>query len=530
MLLPALLGLSYAATLAPTITWAHDGGDGGDLIAAAYTLGIAHPPGYPAYVLLGKLFTLLPLGDVAYRLNLMSAVAALVAAGALYLALVVGARVRPLAALSAALCLGWSPLVWSQAVIAEVYAPALACVALVWLLAVAGGPRARMAAAVVLGLGLGVHLSLLLIAPALVWLAGRSGRPSRQEWLGIAAALLLGAAVYLYIPLRAAQWPPVDWGAPVTLERFWWLVSGQLYRGYLFGLPLADWPARLLAWTSLLVGNFTPLGLLLALVGILSHSEFANAGRSASTNAQSPHPETAIPSQGELRDLQNGRLRATSVNPLTHPLTPRPRWRIPLALTFVAYSLFALGYNTTDSYVYLLPAWFAVAFALGLGADELLAAARSPVLRVPAIALLLALPAWLGWQGLGAQDLHSDRAARDYGVQVLDAVAPGAVLVAGDERHVFTLWYLRAVEQRRPDVAIVATGLVGYDWYREHLERADPSLALPDSVAAPGGWASYLRQLATRRPVYLADADAELLRELPARAEGVVWRVEGAVR
>ena len=54
----ALLIISFAAyyaTLAPTITWAHDGADGGDLITAAYTLGVAHPPGYPTYVLLGKL-------------------------------------------------------------------------------------------------------------------------------------------------------------------------------------------------------------------------------------------------------------------------------------------------------------------------------------------------------------------------------------------------------------------------------------------------------------------------------------------
>jgi hypothetical protein len=65
--------LLYFLTLAPTITWEHDGYDGGDLTTAAYTLGIPHPTGYPTYMLVGHIFAQLPVGDVAYRLNLLSA-------------------------------------------------------------------------------------------------------------------------------------------------------------------------------------------------------------------------------------------------------------------------------------------------------------------------------------------------------------------------------------------------------------------------------------------------------------------------
>ncbi len=59
----------YLKTLCPTVYV----GDSGELIAAVYTLGIAHPPGYPLYCLLGKLFTFLPFGSIAFRVNLMSA-------------------------------------------------------------------------------------------------------------------------------------------------------------------------------------------------------------------------------------------------------------------------------------------------------------------------------------------------------------------------------------------------------------------------------------------------------------------------
>ena len=69
------LGL-YLATLAPGLTWAHDSGDGGELAAAARTLGIAHPPGYPTYLLLAHVFTRLPVGEIATRTNLFSALCA----------------------------------------------------------------------------------------------------------------------------------------------------------------------------------------------------------------------------------------------------------------------------------------------------------------------------------------------------------------------------------------------------------------------------------------------------------------------
>ena len=75
----------YALTLAPGLTWAHNGADGGDLAAAVAGLGVPHPPGYPAYVLLGKVFALLPLRDIAFRLNIMSAACAAVTAVLVYL-------------------------------------------------------------------------------------------------------------------------------------------------------------------------------------------------------------------------------------------------------------------------------------------------------------------------------------------------------------------------------------------------------------------------------------------------------------
>ncbi|MDQ3856168.1 MAG: DUF2723 domain-containing protein, partial [Chloroflexota bacterium] len=62
--------LLYLSTLAPTVL----DRDPGRFQARAYVLGIGHPTGYPTYIMLGKLFTYLPVGDVAFRVNLSSAV------------------------------------------------------------------------------------------------------------------------------------------------------------------------------------------------------------------------------------------------------------------------------------------------------------------------------------------------------------------------------------------------------------------------------------------------------------------------
>src|SRR6478672_57766 len=71
-LVGATLGCAYAYTLAPGVTWANDGADSGDLIAATATLGVAHPTGYPTYLLLARLFQLIPLGDLALRSTIFS--------------------------------------------------------------------------------------------------------------------------------------------------------------------------------------------------------------------------------------------------------------------------------------------------------------------------------------------------------------------------------------------------------------------------------------------------------------------------
>ncbi|HSJ56596.1 MAG TPA: DUF2723 domain-containing protein, partial [Anaerolineae bacterium] len=279
--LPALIvgGVALAvfvATLAPGLSFDHTGTDGGDLIAAAYTLGVPHPTGYPTYTLLAWLFTRLPIGVVAYRVNLLSAVSTAAAAAFLYCSarrLLPADRPRFLLPVTTALTFAFASLPWSQAVISEVYA-LLGFLAslLLWLLLRwrdGGGDRWLWLAALTFGVGLGNHVTLLFAAPAaliLLW-------PERGRWLrprAILPALALfvaGLSIYVYLPLAAAHRPPVNWGHPVTWERFLWLLGAKQYRIFAFSLDPAAMPARLGTWALLAGDQFGWWGLALALFG-----------------------------------------------------------------------------------------------------------------------------------------------------------------------------------------------------------------------------------------------------------------------
>ena len=494
----------YCGTLAPTITWQHDGYDGGDLITAAYTLGIPHPTGYPTYMLLGHLITQLPLGDVAYRMNLLSALCAALAVALCYATAV--ALLEPdgsarLAALSAALLLATSRIFWSQAVITEVYAlnALLFCATLYLALRGLAHPagscdsadhglwRALLAAlAVLYGLSLGNHLTMLFSAPLLldvcvvVWQRRVLSVP---RWAGLLGLFLLGLSVYAYLPLRAGKQSLLNWGDPRTLSGLWWVIGGGIYRQFVLSLPPTLWVQRILAWIGLLRQQFGLGGAALGLLGAWW---------------QSRH----------------------SVRTFTL-----------LFGTAVLYSVYAIGYNTTDSYVYLLPVYCIYALWIAQGVQRaLMAVARlQPAWRRPLWALacmaLLALPLNALRENLPAVDLHADHTAYDYGTQALSQVPDRCMVISASDVHTFTLWYFSRVVMPRHQVAVIDRDLLGYVWYVAGLRRAYPWLQWPD---APLGSLDALDRLVQANqstvPVFWADVDAESQARYRLTPQGVLFR------
>lgn len=257
--------LVYLATLAPDITWSNYSSDGGELITAAVTLGIPHPPGYPTYVLLGKLISFLPVGTIAFRFNLFSAVCMATAVAfstTTAYQLVAGHKHDSTAAVAAGLALAWSPLTWSQATVAEVYALNLAVNAVfLWSLLTR---RSAWLSGTMLGLAITTHLTSLLMVPLGVALTTKGHR--KRLILGLFIGLLPLAA----LPLLARLGSPVIWGTPANPRGWWWLVTGQLYAGNLsmpdslsaFLLELSTWSLSALAQFAWIGWPFIALGVL----------------------------------------------------------------------------------------------------------------------------------------------------------------------------------------------------------------------------------------------------------------------------
>ncbi len=458
VIIASMVAFAYVHTLAPGITWANQGTDSGDLVTAAATLGIAHPTGYPTYTLLVHLFQYLPVGTLAFRANLFSAWAASMTVVGVYLV------VRTLlteqqgmhkwqvqgTAVLAAGALACSPLFWSQAVIAEVYSlhTLFVVLFLFWTVRASQPGLAHEHQlrwqAFVAGLALGNHITILLSVG--VWLgvlliyAPQHIRGRLLRW--VLAWGSIGLIVYAYLPIRAAAYPPVNWGNPQTWEGFWWVLSANLYHDFAFGLPAQFIVGRLGKWAALLLDQFGWLGTVLGCIGVVYG-----------------------------RDLL-----AWST----------ARWKGFVGSTSVmvgAYSLFALLYDTTDSFAFLLPVYVIFAVWLGIGCAVVIAWGQQ-WRGVIAPGLFVGIGIMLFWHvpTTAAQvDASSDYQAITYAHNVLAAAPAQAIIITSGDRDTFPLWYEHYATGKRSDIVIIVEPLLHHTWYRENLQATYPTLALPET-------------------------------------------------
>ncbi|MCM2267650.1 MAG: DUF2723 domain-containing protein [Elusimicrobiales bacterium] len=480
-LLLALLAPLYIYTLPPGLPPYRDAGE---MASAAWTLGVAHQPGYPLYIISAKLFMLLPLGNPAWLLNLFSAAAGL--AGVYVFFRLAAAAFSAPAAFFAALALAFNFTLRTVSSVPEMYALHFFLAALLLFCAAAGGRRAVPLTAFLLGLGMANRMDLVLTAPALLTLlwprlrAGGWGAPLKAALFG-----LLGFSLYLYLPVRAANWPLFDWSHPAGISAFLAVITRKSYGSTLDLISLNYAPGELF-WPNLrhyavhLWENFN-LGLVFAAGGAWAEWRFARR-----------------------RFLAFAALFLVS-GPVFLFLANMPP--NPHALAIV------------EPY-YLLPD---LAAAFWAAAGLFYAGAAFPRARAA-----LALAA-LGAAGLvfvhnapGTQRRWLF-AAEDYALDALKSVPPGSVLVAKKDVQLFSLWYLQAVKGLRPDVEVVAQGLSASPWYRGSKARYSPRLALYNlNSGDEGEWRAF--RTGNSGGLY-ATMDVSLPDGVPAAARGVVSEV-----
>ena len=256
--------LLYLRTLAPTVLY-HERPeliDAAMLQVHASVLGITHPTGYPTWTMLAHLFTYLPFGDPAYRINLASTV---FGATAVFLLFFAGLRLsgRIWAAAAGSLAFAVGSTFWSQAVIAEVYTLNAAFVSLVVLTLLlwrdTRKDRYLLAAAFFMGLSLTNHVtSGLLLPTAALFVCAVDYRKllDRRLVLKTTGLFLLGLTPYLYLPIRASMKPSRREAEPTSLTEFLNFVSGRDFT-VLLRIGAGEIPSRLASFWGYLQEEFT---------------------------------------------------------------------------------------------------------------------------------------------------------------------------------------------------------------------------------------------------------------------------------
>jgi len=331
----------YVRTLASSLLY----GDSAEFQTIAYTLGVGHPTGYPIYVLLAKLFTFLPVSDVAYRVNLFSAFSAALTVTLVYLITrKLGAANS--AAMYGSLVLALMPLFWKHASIAEIYAPSAACLALVLFFVLqwkeTNKPGWLFLAGLFGGLSLGIHTTVALSAIAILLFLLLSTR-HRVDWshasLGAFVGIIIflssfflldflnASAGYFNMAIRPSLsvWDMTQADFDSPFERLAFLYFPPQFKGQFFSVFPNEVRVRLRDFTADVSWN-----LLLAFIGLVS---------------------------------------------LLVPRKDSPsRWResILLIVALITVLTFAITYNVFDFYVYYIPAVLVLAIFVGLGVSAII--------------------------------------------------------------------------------------------------------------------------------------------------------------
>ncbi len=444
--------LIYLRTLTPSLSYLSP--DGSELATVPAVLGLAHPPGYPLYTWLGFLFSrVLQAGDVAHRINMMSAVLGALGIGALYLILMrllpserLGLMWRRCVAALSALLFAFSITFWSQAEIAEVYAPNIGLIGLMLLMLLRWERTRRLfdffAFAVVFGLSLGTHMSNLGFAPALALFIlltaftpreGPEAAGSPPAWRRRAAELAtlllvgsagftLGAAQFLWLPVRASTIndPLSIRIAPVTLGNLYQYTLGA-FTQLRFAFPLRALPDRVVIYIYFLVQQFGIAGLLLGVAGMVSL------------------------------------------------LLTRPRHFYLVLGMYLVNVWFFTQYRAFDLDVFFIPAHFLWALLIAFGLMEVVRGVGRIASRLglrlgsgclsagtrAALAVLILLPSLTPLRRNWAKnDLSSDTAINDFYANVWERLPAGAALVTARGVFGYDAFYWQLVYNTRADVLL----------------------------------------------------------------------------
>lgn len=402
---PALVVLVLAATIyvATLLPGVGHSGDTAKFQFVGRYLGTSHATGYPTYIILSHFFTtLLPIGSLAYRANLLSAIFSLGTLLFLYRILrLLG--VHRVISMVTVLAFGLTPTFWTYSLFAEVYSLHLLFMSAVlfffirWM--ALRQDRDFLLGCAFYALSFGNHLTSIWLLPSLVFATYSTNKRvflDSRKVLTVASFVLLSALQYTYIFWRTLDPSTVylEMRASSLSEFLWW-VTGAQFKSAMFDFgPRALFQDRIPMFIRLWVSQYGVL-LVPALLGILK-----NPGRLAT---------------------------------------------IFLGIYFLVNLGYALEYGVPDIDPYFLPEYFVTAIFVGTGLHAMLQVVPSKM-RLSLMLLALSIPAYLLLRNYGQVDQHGNSAKARESLAVLNTVRQNAVIFVPDYDTYEFLMYYRIAE------------------------------------------------------------------------------------
>ncbi|GEM_PF-2247817 len=452
LFLPGLLSFFvYYLTLAPGLQVA----DAGEQITAAHFLGISHPPGTPLYLMVLKVWELLfPFGAIAWRMNLLNAILGSVAVtltGYLFfqLCLFFGASKSRALTLAAALSLifAYSRTYWYESVAASSYLLHYLFV-VVWLkemtkLVMRQSDDRLYRLYLVTGFALANHILSLILLGVTWWFSGSLWIKKKirgRRWVEANLFLLPGLLFYLFIPLRAATHPVLNWGTPDSWGRFAHYILRRDYYVNVYVSSLEDFlEVNLFHLQSFLLETSYGLPAMVLGVAVLSAARWW---------VRRKHPAEGLQSDGldERTFPEEKRIKAVGSH------------LIVLGMMVMIFNLFFLSLHGShwDLFFwkrYMVTGYIGLFFSCAVFIFMVLSACPKRMF-LGWVPLLMVVPLMSIMVHLERNDRSQNALMESYVEAMFSHLPTGATFLAIGDNHLFPVLYYHLVEKRRPDITL----------------------------------------------------------------------------
>lgn len=472
IIIPVLLFLFvfslYIYTAPPEAT---NYADSNELITASYTLGLPHPPGYPLFLLIGKLFSFLPIGEIAFRYSVFCIFFGALTVVLVYL-IIFKILKSIIAALIGALSLAFSYIFWLYSIVPEVFSLLNFFTALLiyfcvcWYQEVKHETEYPFLIALCAALGFLSQQLIVFLAPALFYIIFIIDKkiflPSKR-WLKIIPGFLLGFLPLIYFPLAALRKPVIDYGNTISLQKMWdyltrriygeFTESGSAYLPAKFDLQLSL--NQLSYYLKYLVNQFSLIFFLFGLTAILAIIIFL------------------IKDLIKKRKDKNFELK---FNHLEIFLLSAFILTGPLLSMYLTIDFSQVGYNVRGAHERMF-IFSTVIFAIliGLGAKKILEIIRKINLSVPIVTVILisilVIPLKNNFKLVNKHDFHL---GEDFAYNLFINMEPNAIFFTRGDMPSFAAYYYKYLKGERQDVTIIPFSL--RDWAIENLKEREPNL------------------------------------------------------